>query len=494
MAAPVRAPDLAAPGATWLNTPEPLSLADLRGRIVVLDFWTLCCVNCLHVLPALARLEAAYPQEVAVIGVHSPKFPHERDPDAVRAAIARHGITHPVLQDPERRLWDQYAVRAWPTLVFIDPHGYVLGQLSGEPDPAELVRTVGRMVKSAKGMGVLSPALLPAAPAAETRGRFRFPGKIRPIPGRAKDAACWALADAGHHQIVLLDDAGAVVARIGAGVAGHEDGPALRARFRDPQGVAADEQALWVADTGNHMIRRVDLATGAVSTVAGTGVRGGVLGPSAPALETPLASPWDVVAYGGGVLFANAGTHQLGALDPVGGELEALAGTGVEGLLDGAANEAHLAQPSGLALHGDSLLFADSETSAVRRLEFATGYVRTLVGEGLFTFGHRDGPADQALLQHPLGVAPLDAGRVAVADSYNGAVRVLDLDAGTVRDLDDGFVCRDRVCLPPGGEPAGVWPDPRAPASDPRLLVVETNRHRVVEVRPARRTYRTWAQ
>ena len=489
----VRAPELTAPGGAWINTPAALTLAGLRGRIVVLDFWTGCCVNCLHVLPALAKLEAAFPRDVVVVGVHSPKFPHEKDPAVARENVARLGITHPVLHDPERHLWSQYAVRAWPTLVFVDPHGYVLGQASGEPDATNLVRTVGRMVRAAAGLGDMQPADLEllASPAPVTR--FRYPGKIRPIPGRARDAACWVLADAGHHQVVLLDDAGTVVARIGSGVAGAQDGAALRACFRDPQGVAADTEAIWVADTGNHLIRRVDLASGEVSTVAGIGVRGGVLGEAAPALEMALASPWDLVPFGGGVLFANAGTHQLGALDPT-GEVERLAGTGVEHLQDGPAGEAMLAQPSGLALDGAQLFFADSETSAVRLLDLDTMEVSTLAGTGLFDHGARNGALAEASFQHPLGVAMMGEHTLLVADSYNNRVRVVDLWERTVADLDDGFTCQDRLCLLEGGEPAGVCADPRAPAGDPRVLVVETTRHRILEVRPARRRYRTWAE
>jgi len=490
----VRAPELTAPGGVWLNTPAPLTLAALRGRIVVLDLWTLCCVNCLHILPALAKLEAAFPRDVVVIGVHSPKFPHERDPAVLQEAVTRLGITHPVLQDPDRHLWAQYAIRAWPTLVFVDPNGYVLGQASGEPDGDALVRTIGRMVRASREHGEMQPADLPLVAPAEAPTRFRYPGKIRPIPGRARDAACWALADAGHHQVVLLDDAGSVVARIGSGVAGLQDGPALRACFRDPQGVAADTDAIWVADTGNHCIRRIDLATGDVVTVAGTGARGAVLGDAAPALETALASPWDLVPYGGGVLFANAGTHQLGALDPAGGIVERLAGAGVEHLQDGPAAEAMLAQPSGLALDGTRLFFADSETSAIRVLDLEIMEVRTLAGTGLFDFGARNGPLAEAQFQHPLGVAMLGQHALLVADSYNNQVRVVDLWEGTVADLDDGFICRDPLCLPPGGEPAGVCADPRAPEGNPRILVVETTRHRILEIRPARRSYRTWAE
>lgn len=490
----VRAPELTAPGGVWINTPAPLTLAGLRGRIVVLDFWTGCCVNCLHILPALAKLEAAFPRDVVVIGVYSPKFPHEQDPATARDNVARLGITHPVLHDPERHLWNQYAVRAWPTLVFVDPNGYVLGQASGEPDPATLIQTIRRMVRAAAQLGDMQPAGLDVlAPPPAPPTRFRYPGKIRPIPGRGRDAACWALADAGHHQVVLLDDAGTVVARIGSGVAGAQDGSALRACFRGPQGVAADMEAIWVADTGNHLIRRVDLATGEVTTVAGTGLRGAALGEAAPALDTALASPWDLVPFGGGVLFANAGTHQLGALDPA-GEVERLAGTGVEHLQDGPAADAMLAQPSGLALDGARLFFADSETSAVRLLDLDTMEVSTLAGTGLFDHGARNGALAEASFQHPLGVAMMGEHTLLVADSYNNRVRVIDLWERTVSDLDDGLVCRDRVCLPEGGEPAGVCADPRTPGGDPRILVVETTRHRILEVRPSRRSYRTWAE
>lgn len=493
---PVHAPELAIPGPLWLNTPAPIPLSALRGRIVILDFWALCCVNCIQLLPTLARVEETFPNEVAVIGVHSPKFPHEREPDAVRAAIARYGIRHPVIHDPEMLLWQQYAVRAWPTLVFLDPGGLVLGQMSGEPDPDQFADVIGRMVEQARRMEVLRPIephIPPAPPLTERGGRFRFPGKLRPIPGRRADAACWVLADGGHHQIVLLDDAGAEVARFGSGKSGFADGDPHRAAFRAPQGVSADAETLWVADTGNHAIRRIDLATGAVATLAGTGRRGRALGQAATARTAALASPWDIVPFGGGAIFANAGTHQLGALDPAAGEVERVAGTGGENIQDGPADQALLAQPSGLALANGAVFFADAEASAVRWLDLATMQVQTLVGTGLFDFGYADGDFAEARLQHPLGLDALPDGTLLVADSYNNTVRVLDPVSRTVRTLDDGFVCRDRLCLPPGGEPAGVAADPRAPADDPRILLVETNRHRIMEIRPARREYRTWA-
>jgi DNA-binding beta-propeller fold protein YncE len=387
------------------------------------------------------------------------------------------------------KLWAQHAIRAWPTLVFIDPQGYVLGQVSGEPDPDRLTQVVGRLVSESERLGVLE-RLEPFRddPPAECC-RFHFPGKIRPLgDGR------WVLADAGHNQVVLLDDAGGELARFGSGAAGFDDGAAFAATFRAPQGVDADADAIWVADTGNHAIRRIDMASGAVTTVAGTGQRGRSLGDAAPARATALASPWDVLAFGGGVLFANAGTHQLGALDADGGQVERLAGTGAEALVDGAAPQAVLAQPSGLALAGGMLFFVDSETSSLRVLDLDGMQVRTLVGAGLFDFGHQNGPFAEARLQHPLGLAVLPDGDVLVADSYNHVVRVAERESGVLRDLDDGFTCLDPVCLPPGGEPSGIAVDPGAPADDPRVLLVETNRHRIMEIRPARRTVRTWAE
>src|SRR4051812_42976069 len=135
----IRAPELARPGIAWLNSPGPLPLAQLRGRLVVLDFWTSCCINCIQLQPILADLEARFGDRIAVIGVHSPKFAAERDIDRLAAAIARYGITHPVAQDSDFTIWRQYGVRAWPTLVLVSADGYVLASHAGEPDRDRLI-------------------------------------------------------------------------------------------------------------------------------------------------------------------------------------------------------------------------------------------------------------------------------------------------------------------------------------------------------------------
>jgi sugar lactone lactonase YvrE/thiol-disulfide isomerase/thioredoxin len=483
----VRAPEIDRPGLQWFNVDKPLSLADLAGKIVLLDFWTLCCINCIHVLPTLAILEQAFPDEVAVIGVHSPKFEAEKDPERLRAAIARYGIRHPVVQDAGHELWNQYAVRAWPTIVFLAPDGTVLGQTSGEPSREKLLRFVADLLQEADDSEQLRPSALALSPQTPPDGALSFPAKMRRVTG----TALWALADSGHNQIVLLDESGETVRRIGSGQEGFDDGTAEDASFNAPQGLGCGDGVIYVADTGNHAIRRVDLEAGTVTTVAGTGARGMILQGVQEAAATALASPWDLAIAGEAVYIANAGTHQIGVLDTFAGTVYPVAGSGAEDIVDGPALEAALAQPSGLALSPDhgTLYFADSETSSIRALGLREPrMVSTLVGAGLFEFGHVNGPFGEARLQHPLGVDLLPEGSPIIADSYNGTIRVLDLAAGETADFDEGaFTCTDPVCVP-AAEPAGV-----TAAEDGRVFLVDTNNHRVLVYHPENRTYRTWA-
>jgi thiol-disulfide isomerase/thioredoxin len=486
-----RAPELDRPGLLWFNVEAPLGLADLRGRLVILDFWTFCCINCLHVVPTLRRLEERFPDEIVVIGVHSPKFPAEQDPENLRHAIARCGIRHPVVHDPAMTLWEAYCVRAWPTLVFVGPDGRIFGDMTGEADADRLVSGVGAMLCGWKGQGLIAPAPLRLRPVEETGGALRFPGKIKPVP-QADGTKRWAVADSGHHQIVLFDDDGGELRRFGSGQPGFMDCEAENSRFDGPQGLICRENAIFVADTGNHAIRRIDLATGRTVTLAGTGRRGSALKKGGtPASEAELASVWDLELVGERLFFANSGTHQLGELDLRSQTIRPLAGSSAEDIEDGPALKARLAQPSGLARNaeGDFLYFADSETSAVRRLSLdGTPTVETLVGAGLFEFGDANGRFDEARLQHPLGLTWCE-GQLIVADSYNDKLRVLDLDHGQVRDLDEGgFSCTEDVRLP-GGEPAGV-----TVAGPGRLLMTDTNNHRVLEVLTNERVLRTWAR
>jgi thiol-disulfide isomerase/thioredoxin len=428
----VRAPELIGKGG-WINTgdKEP-SLADLRGRIVIVDFWTFCCVNCLHVLDELRELEDKHRDTVVVIGVHSPKFVHEAEHQAVVDAVERYGVEHPVLDDPELATWKQYAVRAWPTLVVIDPEGYVVAQHAGEGHAHAIERLVAELEAEHEAKGTLRRGDGPYVAPEPEPTVLRFPGKALLLP-----SGTFLVSDTTRHQLVeLAQDGESVVRRIGSGGRGFADGAAGAASFNEPQGLALlEDGSVVVADSVNHALRRLDLTTGEVTTVAGTGRQWWQgSSTSGPAREVDLSSPWDVALWQDKVWIAMAGVHQLWAYDPVEGTVAVAAGTTHEGLVDGPGAEAWFAQPSGLAATPERLWLADSETSALRWVD-PDGSVHTAVGTGLFDFGHRDGVAGQALLQHPLGVTALPDGSVAVADTYNHALRRYDPATGEVTTL-----------------------------------------------------------
>ncbi|NUS22873.1 MAG: redoxin domain-containing protein [Streptomyces sp.] len=428
----VRAPELIGKGG-WLNTGEKqYSLADLRGRIVILDFWTFCCINCLHVLDELRALEHQHRDTVVVIGVHSPKFVHEAEHAAVVDAVERYGVEHPVLDDPELATWKQYAVRAWPTLVVIDPEGYVVAQHAGEGHVHAIERLVTELEAEHEAKGTLRRGDGPYVAPEPEPTVLRFPGKALLLP-----SGNFLVSDTTRHQLVeLAADGESVVRRIGSGRRGFEDGSADAASFSEPQGLAPlPDGSVAVADTVNHAVRRYDPESGRTTTLAGTGeqwMQGDAT--SGPAREVNLSSPWDLAHWNGEVWIAMAGVHQLWTYDPQEGTVSVAAGTTNEGLVDGPTEEAWFAQPSGLAATPDRLWLADSETSALRWVDLH-GTVHTAVGTGLFDFGHRDGTAEQALLQHPLGVTALPDGSVAVSDTYNHALRRFDPATGEVTTL-----------------------------------------------------------
>ncbi|WP_340559807.1 NHL domain-containing thioredoxin family protein [Streptomyces sp. GSL17-111] len=474
----VRAPELVGKGG-WLNTGgEDLTLADLRGRIVLLDFWTFCCVNCLHVLDELRELEEKHRDTLVIVGVHSPKFAHEAEHQAVVDAVERYEVAHPVLDDPELATWKQYAVRAWPTLVVIDPEGYVVAQHAGEGHAHAIAALVAELEAEHGAKGTLRRGAGPYVPPEPVATDLRFPGKALALPGGG-----FLVSDSTRHALVeLAPDGESVVRRIGTGERGLVDGPADVARFSEPQGLALlPGGEVVVADTVNHALRGLDLVTGEVRTLAGTGGQwwqGSATG--GPAREVALSSPWDVAWFGGRLWIAMAGVHQLWTYDPEAGVVEAAAGTTNEGLVDGPAAEAWFAQPSGLAATAERLWIADSETSALRWLD-RDGVVHTAVGAGLFDFGHRDGPAGQALLQHPLGVTALPDGSVAVSDTYNHALRRYDPATDEVSTLATDLREPSAAVLPAGGGGQGGGQGDAAAGAE--IVVVESARHRLTRLR-----------
>jgi len=375
----------------------------------------------MHTFPQLRKIERKYGDKVVVVGVHSPKFPAERETANLREAVLRYRIEHPVVNDRDFQVWQRFGGRAWPTLIFIDPEGRVIGKHEGELPFAQFDPLVERMLQDFEARGLLNPSASPIAleGIAEPAHTLSFPGKVL-----ACDDALF-IADSNHHQIVEADLDGPIRRRFGSGQPALLDGPAELAAFQQPQGMARAGTTLYVADTENHAIRAIDLGSGKVSTVAGNGAQGSPLGAGGRARATSLSSPWDLALSDRVCYVAMAGTHQICALDLDQQSIAAFAGTGREGVLDGPVDQSNFAQSSGLALVGGHLYVADAEVSAVRDIDLGARVVATLVGEDLFVFGDQDGEGNTVRLQHPLGITARN-GVLYLADSYNNKIKQLD--------------------------------------------------------------------
>ncbi len=467
----------------WIGADVPLTLERLRGQVVVLHFFTSSRVDCAHVLPVLAEVERRTAgQPVVILGVHGAKFTAEERKDAVARAMTALGVGHPVVHDPVHAISEAYAVRTWPTVVVVDTRGRIALQQPGEAAADELAAVVTQLLEEGRAQGTLAERVPEPRQATHPGGALRFPGRVHVWPDAFEQEVGrdpWRsgrlyVADTGHHRIlecaVRRGPEGWPVATLlrvfGSGEPGLADGPPGEARFREPRGLRRHGDRLYVADTGNHALRAVDLRDGSVTTLAGTG-RPGRRQPSREALREPLKvdlrSPWDVEVMAHRdtllVFLAMAGSHQIWVYGA--GHLGLFAGSGREDHVDGPAAASALAQPTALAMLGRYLLFVDSETSSVRAVDLQSHQVLTVVGRGAYDFGDVDGPADRARLQHPLGLT-IVGHEVVVADAYNGKLRAIALDSGQTRTLATGF-----------SEPAGVA------RLDEFLIVADTNQHRL---------------
>ncbi len=457
---------------SWLNVSRPLTVKDIQGRIILLDFWTFACINCMHVIPDLQYLEKKFGSSLTVIGVHSAKFDHERDTENIRAAVLRYDIEHPVVNDFDFSIWRKFGVKAWPTFVLVGPGGNVLKTYAGEGHREELERDIsGVLAKNPKIK--TTPLPLRLEKGAALAKKLRFPGKLLYVPD-FKGAPALIVADAGHNRIVVLSTDGTIQETIGGKQPGWKDGDFAAARFNSPQGMAWRDGALYVADTKNHLLRRVDFAGRRVTTLAGNGRQGFVREvKEKPALETPLSSPWDVEFLGNtpALMLAMAGTHQLWGYDPKTRTVNVLAGNGTESIDDGGYPSNSLSQPSALSKRGERMWFLDAETSALRVYE--QGKITTLIGTGLFDFGFKDGTRSDARMQHPLGLFA-DASGVYVADSFNHAIRRFDPLSGKITTLaGTGARGRDNGAFAQAtfNEPGGIA------RAGSLLYVADTNNH-----------------
>jgi thiol-disulfide isomerase/thioredoxin len=460
-------------GVSWLNTASPLHMKDLRGKIVVLDFWTYCCINCIHTIPDLKKIEDKYANQVVVIGVHSAKFDNEKDSEAIRKAILRYEIAHPVVNDANMVIWRNFlgARGSWPTIIVIDPEGNLHARGSGEGLYEALDSVIGKLVDEYR-----KKKLLDEKPRKFELARFQekgdsplfFPGKVL----ADEKSNRLFIADSTHHRIVITDLAGKKIAIAGNGVSGKIDGSFDKAQFNDPQGMALQGETLYVADRKNHVIRALDLKDQTVKTVAGNGQKGEKRQYRTwDADRVGLNSPWDLWLDGDRLLIAMAGHHQLWQLDLKEKKLTPFAGSGLEDIINDDLPNASFAQPSGLTSDGKTLYVADSEVSAVRAVPLdGKGNVETLVGEGLFDFGDVDGVGNKVRLQHALAVA-FHEGKLYVADTYNSKLKVLDpvkKSCETYLGEPDGWLAG-----PLFNEPAGLS------IAGNKLYVADTNAHRI---------------
>jgi sugar lactone lactonase YvrE len=462
----------------WLNTEKPIHIADLKGQVVIIDFWTYCCINCMHIMPDLKFIEDKYKNDpVVVIGVHSGKFDEEKDADHIRQAVLRHNLVHPIAIDSESKIWQAYGAHSWPTVVVIAPDGTIVGGLSGEGHRdaidhvvARLLDVYGKDKKLGKHLSFRTERSIFKS------GELEFPGKV------LADAASKRLfvSDTNHHRIVIADLDGKIQQTIGTGAIGLKDGGFAQAEFYQPQGLAIspDGKTLYVADTENHALRSVDLENKTVSTLAGNGKQGSRDQMEGPAAEVRLSSPWDVNLVDGKIYIAMAGTHQLYAYDLAKKEIARFAGDGRERDLDGPDLQASFAQPSGLTSDGKTLYVADSEVSSIRAVEIAEhGNAVTLAGSGdLFGFGLIDGKAADARFQHPLGVA-LQGDTLYVADTFNNAIRTVNVKTGETKTF-AGNGKKD-----PGTEDAiGFYEPGGLSVAGDILYVADTNHHRILAI------------
>ncbi|CAG9863691.1 unnamed protein product [Phyllotreta striolata] len=507
-------------GLEWFNVTEPLSFTKhLKGKVVVLDFFTYCCINCLHVLPDLKEIEDTFSVEegLVVVGVHSAKFENEKISSNVLAAVQRNNISHPVVNDSGSEMWKNCDVHCWPTLLLLGPNSNPIVMLTGEGHKNDLILYIRNAIKFYKEQGLISDHKLPIRSAyhllPDMKGPLLFPGKIANVLDVNNNCEILAVSDTGNNRILIVKSDGGILQQIGGKRVGFKDGSIEDAEFNNPQGlVFQNRDILYVADTENHAIRKVDLKNKTVVTVAGTGKQGedhvgGKIG-----TNQAISSPWDICIFrtpdmdltfhpDGNppirdiLIIAMAGTHQIWALfleDTVwwkckkhpAGTCINIAGSGREENRNNLyPHAAAFAQPSGLALcqKNKEIFIADSESSSVRKLSLVDGKVTPVVGgdrnpQNLFAFGDKDGCLYDAKLQHLLGLAPAgDEKTLFVADTYNHKLKKINLSENSIVSL----------TLPAGDCPDGASTGFREPSGicvsvdNKKLYVTDTNNHQI---------------
>ena len=432
----------------WLNLSEPLRMAQLRGKVCAVAFINAGSAWSQQRLNDLAHLRARHGGRLNVVAVHVPRFEHERDARRVAKRLSRQKLDFPIAHDPDWTLWQQYGIEAWPTVVLLDGEGRIRERWVGDGQVRELDSAVT----------ALNDAIVP-------RSRNDAPIELRSLRepmlplrfpvGVAVNANYLYVADSGHHRVLECDHGGRVLRQFGSGGPGFIDGPMELSAFNRPHGICLQRDMLYVADSGNHAVRRIQLRTGDIDTICGAGrpgepVEGEVTDPRAVALDQPRALALSAEA----MHIATAGDNRVWTYDMGKRELRLLAGSGALGVADGTGKRASFAEPVGLATVQQMLYVCDAAGSAIRSVNARSGQVTTLLGEDAWNFGQADGARVEARLQQPQAIAlDPDAPVLWIADSGNDTLRMLRLGGGELATFElpqrlhapSGLVIADRV-------------------------------------------------
>jgi sugar lactone lactonase YvrE len=440
-------------GLSWVNVSRPPRIADLRGRVALLWFWSYDAVNCWNLIPDLRHLEEKYHDGLTVIGVHCPKHPQQCGDEPLLRAVNRHRLRHAMANDAGFEVWQDYGIDAWPSVVLVDAEGHLAARIAGEGRRDDIDAQVARLLEQAAllDLRIYEPALPALRP--EPDHALAFPGKV------LADGERLYVADSGHHRVLECDHDGRVRRRFGSGIAGFGDGDLSIACFNDPQGLARHGGSLYVADRGNHSVRRIDLDSGRVDTVLGIGRAGRTRPENAEARSTALNTPLDLAVIGDDLYVAVAGQNQIWRLDLRSGRVSVLAGSGEPARADGAFADAAFAQPSGLAAAGRTLFVADAATSSVRAVLVDQARVETAIGGELYPAAETPAP-----LCNPLAVAADARGTLYVADSYHGEIKLANRRSGELWRLRMPYRLH---------EPQGLS------LADGRLWIANTNLHEI---------------
>ena len=460
----------------WLNVSRPLENSDLKDRLILLDFWSYSCVSCIQNLPEIKKLEEQFGTKLTVIGIHSGQFANEKDPVAIKKALIRYDISHPVIDDSDLKIWNSFEVKALPTLVLINPRGNIV-KTYVEEDLENIKSDIKHFISKYKFQVNREP--LPILPE-----KFNTIGNVLSFPTKLEYASDFSyksrhlpvifISNSGQNSIVASSLSGEMVLKIGSEKKGFEDGSFDVASFNSPQGMAYRSGKLYVADFGNNALREIDFKDGVVRTLIGSGIRGDIISEDLDAKDVNLASPTDVEFFKNELAISNSATHQILSYNIKNNMVSAIAGNGSKGAADGKYPENSLAQTSDMSAFGKKLYFVDASSSALRVLN-ENGEVETLLGGNLEKSGHKNGSKDKALLQHPLGVLADDTG-VYISDSYNHKIRKYDFSSKQIRDL-VGKNRGDKI----GSSSASEFDEPEGMiAVLDRFYLADSNNNRIV--------------